>query len=135
MKKLYILAALCLFSAVSYTHADDNAFFRIGPLALNVPFKSADVVYLFNGLGESTERSLVGGETTVATIWDKVSGTVGVVTSPTGAGTFFVGADINIGNSLDRFLSLGPIRVGGFGGYDARNDAWMAGPKASIALW
>lgn len=135
MKKL--LLALCLFCGiVGAAHADDTAYFKIGPLALNVPFKTADVVYLFNALDKvGDNRSLIGGETTVFTVWDRVSGTVGVVTSGAGNGLFFVGADINTGNLLDKIISLGPIRIGGFGSYDTRNDSWMAGPKASILLW
>lgn len=122
---LGLLASLC--------RADEKAYFKAGPLELNVPFQTGDVVYLFNALDRETkERSLVGAETTVFTVWNKVSGTLGMVTSATGAGTFFLGADINV---LERVVNLGPLRVGGFGGYDSRNDAWMAGPKCSIQLW
>lgn len=116
--------------------ADENAYFKYGPLELNVPFKTADVVYLLNGLGDDqVQRSLVGGETTVFTLWQRVSGTIGVVTSATGLGSIFVGADIDTGNTLERFVNLGPIRIGGFGAYNSRTDDWMAGPKASITVW
>lgn len=136
MKK--ILAVLCLFCSIvgaGIVHADDTAFFKVGPLALNIPFKTADLVYLYNARGKGPESSLVGGETTVFTFLDKISGTVGVITSSSGAGIFFIGADINTGNVLDKVLSLGPIRIGGFGAYSSRDNSWMAGPKASILLW
>lgn len=143
MKKLLLLAAVFLMwsskpamAMADMAEAESNAYFEIGPLNLTIPFKTAEVVYLFNALDNTgTERNLIGGETTIFTVWDRVSGTVGVVTSPSGNGTFFIGADVNTGNALDRFLSLGPIRIGGFGAYDSRNDSWMAGPKASLALW
>lgn len=133
MKKLMMLCLLCMAGG---SFADSPAYFKTGPLELNIPFKAVDVVYLFNALDkQGKDRSLVGGETTVFTVWQKVSGTVGVVTNGGGAGTFFVGADIATGNTLDKFISLGPLRVGGFGGYDTRNSAWMAGPKCSLSIW
>lgn len=131
MKKL--LAVLCLFCGMSgAVHADENAYFVYGPLKLTVPFKTADVVYLYDGVNK---QSLVGGETTVATVWDRVSGTVGVITSLEGQGAPFIGGDIAIGNALDRFVSLGSIRIGGFGSYDFRSDKAMGGLKASVLLW
>lgn len=135
MKKLLVFLAVFLMWPNRPVFAE-TAYFKAGPLELNIPFKTADVVYLFNALdSEIKERSLIGAETTVFTVWEKVSGTVGVVTSASGAGTFFLGADLNTGNFLDKVVSLGPIRIGGFGAYDSRNDSWMAGPKASIQLW
>ena len=131
----FVLLGLGLLAA-SLGHTDQTAFYKAGPLELNIPFKTGDVVYLFNALDkEAKERSLIGAETTVFTVWQKVSGTLGMVTSAGGAGVFFIGADINTGNILERIVNLGPVRVGGFGGYNRRNDAWMAGPKCSIQLW
>lgn len=126
-----IALVLVLLSGMGYA-AEDNVYYKVGPLELNIPLKTADVVYLYDGIGKT---NLVGGETTVATVWQKVSATVGVVTSVEGKGAFFAGADINTGNALDRYVSLGSIRVGAFGGYDSRRGAWMAGPKCSILLW
>ena len=131
-----VIALSVLLAPWRPAQADENAYFKYGPLSLTIPFKTADVVYLFNGLGEdAVSQNLIGGETTVLTLWDKVSGTVGVVTSVQGRGTPFVGADIAVGNALDKFLSLGPIRIGGFGGYDFNAEEAMAGVKASIQLW
>ncbi len=111
---------------------ETNIYLEAGPLKLTVPFKSVDVVYLFDGLNQ---RSLVGGETTILTLWDKVSATAGGVTSLQGAGTPFLGFDIALGNVLDRYVNLGPLRIGGFGGRDFRARLWVAGLKASILLW
>lgn len=144
MKKLLLLLAVLLwpvrpsFAMADPANAaqDTDVYFRVGPLELNIPLKTVDVVYLFNGLGDdASRRHLVGGETTIFTAWQRLSGTVGVVTSAEGNGALFFGADVNTGNALDRFIDLGPIRVGGFGAWDSRAGAWMAGPKVSLALW
>jgi hypothetical protein len=139
MKKMYILLALCIVFCQKYAHGmadpapqETNIYFESGPLKLTVPFKTADVVYLYDGLNQ---RSLVGAETTILTLWDKVSATAGGVTSLQGAGTPFVGLDLALGNTLDRFVNLGPIRLGGFGGRDFRVRQWVAGLKASVLLW
>lgn len=131
MKRLIV--SLCLLCGIAgAAHADENAYFSYGPVKLTVPFKTADVVYLYDGLNK---QSLVGGETTVATVWERVSGTVGVITSLEGQGAPFIGGDVAIGNVADKFVSLGSIRIGGFGSYDFRAQRAMAGLKASLLLW
>ena len=133
MKKLYTLVTICLLSAVSYAHADDNAFFKVGPLELNVPFKTASVTYLYDF---NANQNLVGGETSIVTLWNRVEGTVGAVTSLQGQGTPFVGGNILLGNLLDRWVALPPeLKIGGFGGWDFRAESPIYGIKASIQLW
>ena len=135
--KVALLLASLIVGGLSFNcRADANAYFKAGPLELNIPFKTADVVYLFNGLAKDpTKRSLVGGETPVATLWEKVSATAGVVTTAAAEGVPFLGVDIATGNLLDRIVSLGPIRVGGWGAYSFRDDEAMAGLKCSLQLW
>ena len=133
--KVAIVLALLSGSGLSL-HADDNAYFKAGPLELNIPFKTVDIVYLFNGLDKDpTHRSLIGGETPIATFWGKISATIGVVTTTGAEGVPFLGADFATGNLLDRFVNLGPIRVGGWAGYSFRDDNAMAGVKCSVKLW
>lgn len=133
MKKLLLLLAAVLVLGPKFAFADDNAFFKAGPLELNIPFKTASVVYLYDGINQ---RSLTGGETPIFTVWNKVSGTVGVVTTIDNAsGAPFLGADLDLGNALERFVSLGPIKLGGWGGRDFRESKWMGGVKASLPLW
>lgn len=128
-----LLAFVVLVGMVGIAKADETAYFSYGPLSLNIPFKTADVVYLYDGVNQ---RSLTGGETTIFTVFNKVRGTVGVVTTIQNAqGAPFVGADVDLGNALDRFLNLGPIQIGGFGGRDFREDRWIGGLKASLLLW
>lgn len=132
MKKL-ILAVLMLGCMGVAVAEDVPAYFKLGPLELNIPFKTMDVVYLYDGINQ---RSLTGAETSIFTVWQRVHGTVGVVTTIEQAqGAPFIGADVDLGNALDRFLNLGPIRIGGFGSRDFRRDEWIGGLKASMRLW
>lgn len=129
MKKVFL--ALMLLAGVSY--ADDTAYFKVGPLELNIPFKSARVTYLYDF---NANQNLVGGETPVVSLWQRVEGTVGAVTSLQGRGTPFVGGNILIGNVLQQYVSLPEdLLVGGFGGYDFNADAPIYGLKASYKLW
>jgi hypothetical protein len=129
MKKL--LALLLLLGSVA--NADDNAFFKAGPLELNIPFKSAKVTYMFDFYAD---QNLVGGETPIASLWNRVEGTVGAVTSLDGQGTPFVGGNILIGNVLQRWVALPPdLVVGGFGGWNFQAEHPIYGLKASIKLW
>lgn len=133
MKKLYILAVLCVLGGVSFTHADDTAFFKFGPLELNIPFKTAAVTYLYDF---NAKKNLVGGETPIVTLWQRLEGTVGAVTSLEGQGAPFVGGNILLGNVLARYIALPEdLKVGGFGGWDFNQDAPIYGLKASYKLW
>lgn len=127
MNKLFI--SLILLASIA--NADD-AYFKFGPFELTVPFKTADVVYLYDGINS---ESLVGGETTIARGWDKVSATIGVVTSLSGNGTPYCGADLDAGSILQRYVNLGNIRIGGWGGRNFREGEWSGGLKASTKLW
>lgn len=128
---LAILGIFCKFPNLAI--ADDNAFFKIGPLSLNVPFKTGMVTYLYDF---NANQNLVGGETILASLWNRIEGTAGAVTSLQGQGTPFVGGNILIGNLLDRWVTLPTdFRLGGFGGYDFNADAPIYGLKASVKLW
>ena len=130
MKRL--LAGVLLFCLCGIAMADDTAFFKVGPLSLNIPLKTTSVTYLYDVQGN---QNMVGGETPIISLWDKVEGTVGVVTSLDGNGTPFVGGNINVGNTLDKWVSLGPINIGVFGGYDFKREAAIFGPKAATKIW
>lgn len=132
MKKLLLLAVLCL-APWRPAHADDTAYFKAGPLELNIPFKTGEVVYMYDF---NANQNLVGGETPVVTLWNRVEGTFGAVTSLQGQGTPFVGGNILIGNVLAGWISLPPdLKIGGFGGYDFHASAPIYGLKASYKLW
>lgn len=129
MKKTLLLLAVL----VSPAFADDTAFFKFGPLALNVPFKTASVTYMYDF---NANKNLVGGETALATLWNRVEGTVGAVTSLEGQGTPFVGGNILLGNVLANYVQLPTdLKVGGFGGWDFRTEAPIFGLKASMKVW
>lgn len=131
MKRLLTLFAV-LFCVAS-VKADDSAFFKVGPLALNVPFKTASVTYLYDF---NAKKNLVGGETPVVTLWNRVEGTIGAVTSLEGQGAPFVGGNVLLGNVLSRYIALPEdLKVGGFGGWDFNADAPIYGLKASYKLW
>ena len=135
MKKLLTLA-LCLFCWAGMSHADENAFFSYGPLELNVPFKVGRLVYLYDFKAVPGEANKVGGESPFLTLWDKVEGTLGVVTSLAGNGAPFVGGNVLVGNLLEKWVTLPPdFSIGGFAGWDFRAENPTLGIKASIALW
>lgn len=136
MKKLLSVCAVVL-AALSVgplsLHADDAAFFKIGPLALNVPFKSASITYMYDF---NANKNLVGGETPIVSLWNRVEGTFGAVTSLDGQGTPFVGGNILIGNLIERYVTLPPdFKIGGFGGYDFNADKTIYGLKTSLKIW
>lgn len=111
MKKILLLLSVVLLYPLCPAAADDNAFFKFGPLSLNIPFKTASVVYMYDF---QANQNLVGGETPIVTLWDRVEGTVGAVTSLEGQGAPFVGGNILIGNLVDRWISLPTdFKIGG----------------------
>lgn len=131
MKRL--LLTLCLFCMAGMAFADDNVYFKAGPLELNIPLKTARATYMFDF---NAKQNLVGGETPIASVWSRVEATVGAVTSLEGAGTPFVGGNILIGNLLEQWITLpSDLTVGGFGGYNFNSDAPIYGLKASLRLW
>ena len=130
MKRLFAVLALMLASTA---YADDNAYFKAGPLELNIPFKSTRVVYLFDF---KAHQSLVGGETPFLTLWNRLEGTGGVVTSLDGAGTPFLGGNVIVGNLLERYVALPTdFLIGAFGGYNARSEQPVFGLKGSLKIW
>lgn len=134
MKKLLFMS-LCLVSLAGLSSADDttNAYFKAGPLELNIPMKTASATYMYDF---HADQNLVGGETVIASMWNKVQGTVGAVTSLDGAGTPFVGGNILIGNVADKIVTLPPdLTIGGFGGWNFSQEHPIYGLKASYKLW
>lgn len=132
MRKLLVMLS-CIFCFGTWAHADDAAYFKAGPLELNIPFKTAKATYLYDF---KADQNLVGGETPICTLWSKIEGTVGVVTSLEGQGTPFVGGNILLGNLLDKWVTLpADFNIGGFGGYNFRTDSPLYGLKASIKIW
>lgn len=125
------LALLVLMSGIGL--ADDNVFFKYGPLELNIPLKTVKATYLYDFQGK---QSLVGGETPIANLWQRIEGTVGAVTSTNGEGTPFVGGNILIGNLIEKWVTLPPdFAIGFYGGYNFRTETALYGPKASLKIW
>lgn len=137
MKKLLLgviaiaMPSLCLAMAEPAPEPTD-IYFKAGTLELTIPFKAMDVVSLYDFIGK---QALVGGETTIARAFDILSLTVGIVTTAGAEGTPIIGADLYTGNALDRYVNLGPLRIGGFGGFSFRAHEAIAGLKASVRLW
>lgn len=129
MKKL--LLVFCLLGSPCL--ADENAFFRVGPLEMNIPMKVGRATYLYDF---KAKQNLVGAETPVLSLWNRVEGTVGVLTSLQGAGSPFIGGNIIIGKILEKVVTLpDDLNVGGFGARNFNSGEWMYGIKASIKLW
>lgn len=133
MRKL-LYGALCFLCLGGvFAQADETAFYKAGPLELYIPMKTAQVTYLYDF---NANQNLVGGETPIASMWNRVEGTVGVVTSLEGQGTPFVGGDLLLGNVLDRWVALPPeLKIGGFGGWNFHSETPIYGLKASYKLW
>lgn len=133
MKKLLVLLAVIALWPIRPAMADDNAFFKAGPLSLSIPLKTARATYMFDF---NANQNLIGGETPIASLWNRVEGTIGAVTSLQGQGTPFVGGNILVGNLLDKYVSLpSDLAIGGFGGWNFNSDAPIYGLKASVRLW
>lgn len=109
-----------------------DAYFEIGPLALTIPLRTADLAYLYDF---RRGQNLVGADTPVFRLWNRFSGVIGAVTSLDGQGTPYVGGDLELGETLGNLTSLGPVKIGGWGGYNFRNDEAVGGLKASVKLW
>lgn len=140
MRKILLFIAAMLVPMVA--QADDNVYFKKGPLELTIPLKTARVTYLYDF---HAKQNLVGGESPIIGLWNdkkteaydpRVEGTVGAVTSLDGQGTPFVGGNILIGNVLDKYVSLpSDFAIGGFGGWNFNSDAPIYGLKASLKIW
>lgn len=133
MKRLLLLIAVLLLWPNRPVFADDNAYFKAGPLELNVPLKTTRASYLYDF---NANLNLIGAETPIISLWKRVEGVAGVVTSLSGQGTPFVGGNILIGNLLEKWITLpADFTIGGFGGYNFNTDAPIYGLKASVRLW
>lgn len=132
MKRLKGIALAVLFGIVFHKplHADD-ILYQVGPLTLKVPFKTVNVVALYDAIGK---RPLAGAETPLVTLW-KITGDLGAVTTVEAQGAPYVGGHLELGTIVDKWLSLGDIHFGGFGGYDWNRGSAIAGIKATIPLW
>ena len=133
MKKLIALALLATLCGAVAAFADDNAFFKAGPLSLNIPLKTVRATYMYDF---HASQNLVGGETPFISAWDKIEGDFGAVTSLEGQGTPFIGGNILIGNVLDKYVTLpSDLAVGGFGGWNFNSEQPIYGVKASVKIW
>lgn len=136
MKKLFIVAALCLWplrpaAADVVTGSGMGTQVHIGPLNLNVPFNELDVVYLYDVIAK---RNLVGGETPVATLW-RIQGTLGAVTSVDGKGAPYAGGKLVLPSLPTNLGFLAQVQPGIFGGYDWNRGSAIAGFKADLPLF
>lgn len=131
LNKSLIVLFLLSAGAVSL-HADD-VLFRIGPLDLNIPFKTAQATYLYDF---KLNENLIGAETPVLTLWNKLEGTVGAVTSLQGQGTPFIGGNVKLSELLPGLVNFPTgFSVGAFGGRNFNQGEWIYGLKASTRLW
>lgn len=132
MKKLLVLCA-CLLCWAGLSYADDSAYFKAGPLELNIPLKTTRATYIYDFKGK---QNLVGGESPFLTLWGKVEGTIGAVTSLEAQGTPFVGGNVLIGNVLDRWVTLPTdFSIGAVGGWNFNAEQALYGLKASVKVW
>lgn len=149
MKKLKLLVAFVgLLSVANIAHAEDvtaagpgpapvflpatqNVYYHIGSLNLTVPWQNVNVVYLYDFNGK---RSLMGGESVVATLW-RLQGTVGAVTDIDGNGSPFVGGNLWFDNPVPQLAILNQVKPGVFGGYDWNRGASIFGIKAAMPLF
>ena len=97
-----------------------------------VPLANTSVVYLYDGINN---QSLVGAETPVV-IYKRYEFTVGAITTPTGAGSPTIGADVDLlGTAIQNLPLSDDFKIGGWGGRDFNQGRWMAGVKCSLLLW
>jgi hypothetical protein len=122
-----------LLAGSSNVKADSSSLLKMGPVEVNIPFKRTYVTYLYNF---QANKNLVGGETPIITLWDRIEGTFGAVTSLEAKGTPFIGGNIKLGNVLQNYVALpDDISIGGFGGWDFNADKSLYGLKANYKLW
>src|SRR3990167_160127 len=127
VKQVLALVVLAFVLGPNFAFADDNAFFKVGPLALNVPLKTVRATYMFDF---NKNQNLVGGESPIVSAWDRIEGTVGAVTSLDGRGTPFVGGNVLVGNLLEKYITLpADFAIGGFGGWNFNDQAAIYGLK------
>ena len=127
-----VLVGMLAFWGISEVFAD-SAYFSYGPLSLDIPLKTARVTYLYDF---HANQNLVGGETPFLTLWNRVEGTFGAVTSLQGQGTPFLGGNVIVGNLLDQWITLPPdFLIGGYGGWNFNAKAPIYGVKASLKIW
>lgn len=112
---------------------DTNTYWKFGPLELNIPLKTVRATYLYDF---KVNQNLVGAETPFVTLWSRVEGTFGAITSLEGQGTPILGGNVIIGNLLDRWITLPTdFSVGAFGGWNFRSASEVYGLKASTKIW
>lgn len=137
MKKLLIAALL--LSAVGVAKADTtNAtiYVNLGALKLYLPVASGlDTSYLWD---LNNKRSLVGGETPVAT-YKNFTLVAGGVTSLDGQGAPFARVYYSLSNPVSNFWeALNKVNLGAFAGKDfsiGGKASYIYGLGASYKLW
>lgn len=130
MKKLLVSAVLAL-GLLGTASAEENILFKLGAVNVLVPFSDVSATYLFDGVAK---QSLVGAETPLIE-WHNLQMTGGAVTSIEGEGSPFIGINLSLTNPADRWVNLGNIHPGIFGGRNFNNNEWMAGVKATVSIF
>lgn len=110
---------------------DGEIYAHVGPLNLTIPWQNVNVVYLYDF---QSDRSLIGGEAVVASIW-RIQATVGAVTSLAGNGSPFVGGNIWFPNPVPQIAILNEIKPGVFGGWDWTEGHSIFGVKAAYPIF
>jgi hypothetical protein len=119
------LACCCLADT-----ANPNLCFPFEGANICIPLANTSAVYLYDALNK---KSLVGAESPIV-IYKASELTIGAVTTTSGAGTPFFGADYLVPN-VPVLQAISGVRLGGFGGRDFRDGVWTLGAKASVLLW
>lgn len=125
------LAVCLVVLGVSVVKADDDVYFKLGPMNLTIPWQNVSATYLYDAI---SKKSLVGGEVGLAKAWN-INATVGAVTTLEGKGDPFVGVNLELPNPAPQWAFLGDIKPGVWGGYSWNRGSAMAGFKASKAIF
>lgn len=130
MKKV-LVAGLLLIGLGVEAKAEDSILFKLGTVDVLLPFADVSAVYLFDG---KSKTSLVGAETPLVG-WHKLQLTGGAITSIDGAGSPFVGLNLELGNPVSNYISLSALKIGVFAGRNFNTNEYMAGVKAATSIF
>lgn len=130
MKKL-LLAVIVVAGMSISLRAEDNILFKVGSLNVLLPFSDVSATYLYDGVAK---QSLVGAETPLIE-WHNLQLTGGAVTSIEGEGSPFIGVNLALTNPASRWVELGNIHPGIFGGRNFNTNEYICGFKASVSIF